>query len=188
MTHRNSQLRMSKIIVNILLDSDVIIHFVKGDRVSTLIELFPRRMMMLDRVDEELRKNKTVNVILENMVRLKSLSIISFPSKDLNVFKEYAQLIKTKGKGESACLAYCRYHPHIIASSNLTDIRNYCDQHKLAYITTMDILCIALYRKVLTERECDDFIQKVRASNSKLPDMGITKYRDTLFDQLKYSY
>jgi hypothetical protein len=59
MTHRYSQLRMNKTIVNILLDSDVIIHFVKGDRVSTLIELFPRRMMMLDRVDEELRKNKT---------------------------------------------------------------------------------------------------------------------------------
>jgi len=103
MTDRNNQRRMSKNIVNILIDSDVVIHFVKGEKVSTLIELFPARMMMLDRVEEELRKNKTLNVILENMVRLKALFIVSFPSKDLNVFKEYAQLITTKGKGESAC-------------------------------------------------------------------------------------
>lgn len=89
---------------------------------------------------------------------------------------------------ESACLAYCRHHPHIIASSNLSDIRDYCDQHQVAYLTTMDVLCIALHRKVLTERECDDFIQKVRASNSKLPNMGIAEYRDTKFDRLKYSY
>lgn len=179
---------MSKTDVHILLDSDVIIHFVKAGRISTLIDLFPQRMMILDRVDEELRKNKTVNVILENMVVWKALSIVPFPAKDLNVFREYAQLIKTKGKGESACLAYCRYHPHIIASSNLKDIRKYCEQYQVAYITTMDILCIALYRQILTERECDEFIQKVRASDSKLPDMGIAKYRDTLFDRSKYSY
>lgn len=180
--------KMSNGAVNILLDSDVIIHFVKGDRISALIELFPRRMMMLDRVDEELRKNNTVNVILENMIKLKSLSIVPFPSKDINVLKEYAQLVKTKGKGESACLAYCRHHPHIIASSNLTDIRGYCEQHQVAYLTTMDILCIALHRNILTETECNDFIQKVRSSNSKLPNMKIAQYKAQLFETIKYSY
>lgn len=188
MIHQNSHPRMNKNIVNILLDSDVVIHFVKGERISTLMELFPQRMLMLDRVMEELQKNHTVHTVLENMVRFQSLSIVSFPSKDLDVFKEYAQLIKTKGKGESACLAYCRYHPHIIASSNITDIRDYCNRHGVAYLTTMDILCIALHKQTLTEQECDYFIKKVRASNSKLPDISIIKYRDTLFDRLKYSY
>lgn len=171
-----------------MLDADVIIHFIKGDRISILIELYAQRLIILDRVDEELRKNKSVDVILENMIRLKSLSIIPFPSNDMIVFKEYARLIKTKGKGESACLAYCRFHPHIIASSNLRDIRRYCEEHEVAYITTMDILCIALNRKLLTETECDNFIRKVRESNSKLPNITIIKYRDTLFDQMKYNY
>src|SRR5690606_28489819 len=136
----------------------------------------------------ELKNNRLVNVIVENMIRMRSLSIVPFPTKRMEVIREYAQLIKTKGKGESACLAYCRYHHHIIASSNLIDIRDYCDQYQVAYLTTMDILCIALQRNVLTEQECNDFIQTVRASNSKLPDMHITHYRDKLFDNTKYSY
>lgn len=181
-----NNLRMKRI--KILLDSDVIIHFEKGDRISTLIKLFQGRLILLDVVDQELRKNQNISIILDNMVRMKSLSLMPFPSKELNVLKEYAQLIKTKGKGESACLAYCKHHPNIIASSNIKDIKEYCVENQIAFLTTMDILCIALQRKVLTEKECDSFIQKVRASKSKLPNMGITKYRDTMFDHLKYSY
>jgi len=179
---------MSKQAVNILLDADVMIHFVKGDRISVLIALFPRRMVLLDRVDEELKNNKLVSVITENLIRIGSLTVVPFPSRDMKVVKEYAQLIKTKGKGESACLAFCRHHSHIIASSNLSDIRDYCEEHQVAYLTTMDILCIALHRKVLSEQECDTFIQAVRASNSKLPDMRITQYRDRFFDRQKYDY
>lgn len=178
---------MSKQVVNILLDADVIIHFVKGDKISALMELFPRRMVLLDRVDEELKNNKLVSAVVENMIRFRSLTVVPFP-KDLPVLKEYAQLIKTKGKGESACLAFCRYHPHIIASSNLNDIRQYCDEHQVAYLTTMDILCIALYRGILTDAECNTFIQTVRSSNSKLPDMAIADYRDRIFDNTKYQY
>jgi hypothetical protein len=175
--------------VKILLDADVLIHFVKGGRMSLLTELFPNRMVLLDRVEEELVKhNNLVNTEVTNMIRFGYLDVIAFPSRDMKVVSEYAQLIKTKGKGESACLAFCRHHPHIIASSNLLDIQSYCQTHALAYLTTMDILCIGLERKAITEAEANAFIQKVRAAGSKLPNVTIVQYRDSRFDRTKYLY
>jgi hypothetical protein len=174
--------------VKILLDADVFIHFVKGGRISLLTELFPNRMVLLDRVQEELTKNNLVSLEVTNMIRFGYLEVVAFPGKDMNVVSEYAKLIRTKGKGESACLAFCRHHPHIIASSNLLDIQSYCQTHSLAYITTMDILCIGLNKQAITETECNEFIQQVRSLNSKLPNKTITEYRDSMFDRLKNKY
>ncbi|MFD0749220.1 hypothetical protein ACFQZS_03640 [Mucilaginibacter calamicampi] len=142
----------------------------------------------MNRVHEELNRQNDVGNVVANYIAFKAIEVVDFPTKDLNVIREYAQLIKTKGKGESACLAFCRHHPHIIASSNLRDINEYCTQHQLAYLTTMDILCIALIRGEMSESECDEFIANVRKAGSKLPHLTITQYRNQHFDHLKSHY
>lgn len=177
-------------VVKILLDADVLIHFVKGDRIQLLTDIFPNRMVLLDRVKEELtiHVNSLVSRNIIYMVTAGDMEVVSFPNKDREVITEYAHLSQTKGKGESACLAYCRFHPHIIASSNLADVKSYCDTHSIAYLTTMDILCLGLKKGAISEKECNEFISKVRAANSKLPNMTISHYRDTVFDHQKYQY
>ena len=73
-------------------------------------------------------------------------------------------------------MAYCRYNRDIIGSSNLKDIHNYCEAHKITYLTTMDFLHRALNKKILSERECDFFIHKVKYKGSKLPFDTISEY------------
>lgn len=81
-----------------------------------------------------------------------------------------------KGEGESACLAYVRYTNDIIGSSNLKDVKHYCNLHSIELLTTMDFLCEALKREILDEKQCDEFIERVLKAGSKLPVKKIKDY------------
>lgn len=75
------------------------------------------------------------------------------------------------GEGESACMAYCRFTSNIIGSSNLRDIRNYCSEHKIAYLTTIDFLYYAWRKGLMSSDDCRSFISVVKAKGSRLPDI-----------------
>lgn len=175
-------------VANILVDADVIIHFHKGDRISLLRDLFPGRLFVLDTIVSELTKGKATRVgsTLENMIRWGIISEMPFP-KDIQVITEYAKLSSRLGKGESACLAVCRYHNEVIASSNLRDIKDYCNQHSIAFLTTIDILCIGVLKGKITEAGANDFISLVISQQSKLPKGNIEVHLHT-FDRLKLQY
>jgi predicted nucleic acid-binding protein len=153
--------------VFILVDADVIIHLFKADKISLLNDLYPGRIRMLDVVLAELLANRTVCKIVENMFNLKLAEEIAFPtSSNQAMFHEYLMLTRMhKGKGESACLVYCKHHKHIIASSNTKDILDFCETHDIAYLTTLDILSIALKRGMLTEAEINGLIRKITRNN-----------------------
>lgn len=85
--------------------------------------------------------------------------------------KEYALLTKTLGRGESACMVYCRFNHNVLASSNLKDIREYCRDNKITYLTTIDFLYYAIQKQIISIEEADSFISKVKQNDSKLPDI-----------------
>lgn len=153
----------------IVVDADVIIHFAKADYLSILPTIFPEyRTIVLSTVFEELKGN--IKLQVENMTSLlKSMDMIPFiPQKEMKL--EYAKLSRRFGKGESACMAYCRYTNNVIGSSNLRDIKEYCQQNQLIYLTTLDFLYHAIQRGKMTVDEAHEFIQTVREKGSKLPD------------------
>ncbi|MBU0488381.1 MAG: hypothetical protein KKA07_06395 [Bacteroidetes bacterium] len=149
--------------VLILLDSDVVIHLFKAEKISLLMELFPQRVVMLDYVYEELMKNPTVRSFVENLFLWKQVQEIKFPIALFNEFK----LLKSRmaGIGERACLVYCKHNNHIIASSNTKDIVPYCTEHSIAYLTTLDIFAVAVERKKMTVDEANNLIQKITLNN-----------------------
>lgn len=73
------------------------------------------------------------------------------------------------GLGESASMVYCKYRNDVLASSNLKDIVDYCEENKITYFTTMDFLYQAMVSQVMAEKECDRFIAEVTSKGSKLP-------------------
>lgn len=89
---------------------------------------------------------------------------------------EYAMLTNTFGRGESACMAYCKYTNNVIGSSNLKDIKTYCTENKITFLTTLDFLYYAYTKNIMSEKECDNFIDDVIAKGSKLPKIKITNY------------
>ncbi len=160
---------------SILLDSDVVRHFLNGGRIHQLSAIFPNRFVMLDKVKDEMCRSKGLVTPVTNFLSMFKIPVVSFPMNG-DIIKEYARLTKMFGEGESACMAVARFQNDFIASSNLKDIKAYCTQYGITYYTTMDILVEALNKKILTEKECDDFITDVKAKGSKLPCNTIQEY------------
>ena len=155
----------------IILDADIIIHFSKGEKLSMLPQVFPQYdFVILDVVHRELKG--TIKYQIENQIdKLKNISLIPFnPIGEER--KEYALLTKTRGKGESACLVYCRYNNDVIGSSNLKDIIDYCKTYSITYLTTFDFLYFAVKKGLISNKEANVFIQQVKDNDSKLPDIN----------------
>ena len=159
----------------ILLDADVISHFISGGQFALLPSIFKNRKVVMDIVATELRASRKFRNYIDNVIGTGFIKEINFQTNRL-VMIEYAKLIKTFGKGESACMAYCKYNKDILASSNLKDIASYCEDNAIPYLTTMDLLAEAWKEKQLTEQECNDFIRDVKAVGSKLPVNTIGEY------------
>ncbi|MEA3448659.1 MAG: hypothetical protein U9Q98_09485 [Bacteroidota bacterium] len=173
--------------VLILLDADVLIHFAHADKISLLNELFPGRLRILDMVVEELRANRHISARLDMIFRLSGIHEIFFPTNEL--LPEYIKLKKQiKGKGESACLVYCKNYKHIIASSNTRDTLDYCRQHDIAYLTTLDVFCIALHRKILTPSEINHLIKLIQSKGSYLCCNSIQEHQKKHFDPKMLNY
>lgn len=153
----------------ILLDCDVIIHFTKAGQQLLLPKIFPNRFVILDKVKAELDKRKKSIVALENFLEWSKIAVIPFP-KDKEILIEYARLKSNMGDGEAACMAVAKHTKDYIASSNLNDIKAYCNYFGIVYLTTMDILLEAYHRGILTEVQCDTFIKEVKSKDSKLID------------------
>jgi predicted nucleic acid-binding protein len=173
----------------ILIDADVVSHFVTAGKARILKQIFPHNpILILDKVHAELQQWPSPTLLSEvsYLLSKKIIRLIDFPDDNPAIVKEYAW-IKTmlfKGDGESACLAVARYDNKILASSNLRDIKKYCTDHSISYLTTMDFLCEALNKNVLIESECDAFIQLVKAAGSRLPVNKMSEYTCRLIDFL----
>ncbi|WP_304589888.1 hypothetical protein [uncultured Duncaniella sp.] len=167
----------------IVLDADVIIHFVKAGQFSLLLDIFPEyQYIILDVVYDEVTVNKATKTQIDNTLNFLSARIanVTFAPKGKSRL-EYARLRSTLllGKGESACMVYCRDNQDVLGSSNLKDIKEYCSQNQITYLTTLDFLYYAYIRKRMSKVEIDAFIKDVRAKGSKLPDADIEKYVPT---------
>lgn len=173
----------------ILLDADVVIHLFRADQLSILQRLFPGRILILDVVFSELNNIPTIQNSIQNLIHLKIAEQIDFPTDDKILLAEYLRLKNTRGKGESACLAVCRYRNNILASSNLRDTQNYCRDHKIAYLTTLDLLAIAYQKGIIDVGEADKAIYDIRTKGSILPRFDtIENYIKVVFDKTKLNY
>ena len=166
---------MSKII---LLDADVVFHFIYAGEILLLPKIFhPLPVKVLDKVYEELEQWRDKKTQVDNLVNMKLLEIMPFPD-DPAIVREFLHIQKLmfRGKGESACMAVVRHTKDILASSNLKDIKRYCDMHKIVYLTTMDFLCHALATGLFDEARCDIFIKAVLARGNKMPVKLMREY------------
>ncbi len=167
----------------IVLDADVIIHFVKAGRFSFLLDIFPEyQYIILDVVYDEVTINRTVKTQIDNTLTFfgKRIKNIKFEPKGTSRY-EYAKLRSELmlGKGESACMVYCRDNKDVLGSSNLRDIREYCSKYQITYLTTIDFLYYAYIRKKMSKEEITSFIDEVIDKGSKLPQIDIEKYSPT---------
>lgn len=159
----------------IVLDADVIIHFAKGDMLSMLPRIFgDYDFVVLDTVYNEIKE--PLKSQFDNQVSLlKNIKLLKFAPTG-EIMREYALLTKTLGRGESACMVYCRYNHDVIGSSNLRDIKAYCQTHKITYLTTVDFLYHAIQKQLMSIADATEFIKQVKQKDSRLPDVDFTTF------------
>lgn len=164
----------------IVLDADVIINFSKVQCLSRITSFLPNYdFIVLDKVYDELR-DSLKNELRNNITHLKKIRKIEFPDGNVNILKEYATLIKTFGKGESACMSYCRFTDNVVGSSNFKDIRDYCNNNKILYIGTVDFLYYGIKNKIIEQKEAEDILKKMIEEGSKLPQgINFSNYNPT---------
>jgi hypothetical protein len=166
----------------ILIDADVVSRFITAGEAERIHLIFPNNPIhMLDKVHAELQrwKNPNIGVAVSKLLSKKRIKLIDFPEDNEEIKKEHYHIkkLQLRGDGESACLAFVKFNKNILASSNLRDIKNYCEMHKIDYLTTMDFLCEALSKKIFKQSECDTFLQKVITAGGKLPVKKMIEYR-----------
>lgn len=152
--------------VEIVLDADVIIHFAKGGLLNLIPDIFPEYdVVVLDIVKKEIL-SPILNQLENQIALLKNMREVSFGNKTEHV-REFARLTSVLGlgRGESACMVYCRFNNHVIGSSNLKDITDYCDEHRITYLTTLDFLYYAIRRGLISKKEAEEFITEVNNVN-----------------------
>lgn len=164
----------------IVLDADVIIHFVKAGQFALLLDIFPEyQYLILDVVYDEVTVNRATKTQIDNTLSFfaSRIAAVKFEPKGESRL-EYARLrnIMLLGKGESACMVYCRDNSDVLGSSNLKDIKEYCACNRITYLTTADFLYYAFIRKKMSKEDVDAFISEVTANGSKLPKLDIERY------------
>lgn len=166
---------MSDVRVKIVLDADVIIHFAKGELLATLPSIFPHYdFIVLSHVYEEVLP--PVKLALDNIITLlQNIKLERFEPRG-EMLREYALLSRDRGKGESACMSYCRFTQNALGSSNLRDIAEYCKTHGITYLTTIDFLYYGIQKRIITRTEADEFIERVKKNGSKLPIVDFDHY------------
>ena len=165
--------------VKVVLDADVINHFTKGGLLSLLSEILPEyRFIVLDVVKQELPP-LILSVLDKVISQDKTITEETFGVSS-GEKKEFLRLTATSGphlgRGESACMVYCRYHNDVVGSSNTKDITDYCDEFGITYLTTNDFLYYAIQRGVLDKEDAVSFIKKVRSMGSYPPIVDFDKY------------
>jgi len=166
---------MKEVKTKIVLDADVVIHFAKGEMLGMLPGIFPDyEFVLLEAVHEELLSD--IRTQIDNqMTLLKNIKLLPFAPRG-DMMREYARLRSRFGKGESACMAYCMFNHDVIGSSNLRDIRAYCEENGIVYLTTLDFLWHAWKKGMVTKEGANSFMNQVRAKGSKLPEVDIERY------------
>ena len=146
-------------ITKIILDADVIIHFIKGECLSLLPQILPGYSFVLLKMvfDRELREYHRTQ-ISQQIALLKNITMEDWEPKG-EALREFLILNDKFGLGESLSMVYCKYNNDVLASSNLRDF-----------------IYQAYHTKIMTEKECDDFITKVLDKGSKLPVTRITDF------------
>ena len=166
--------------VKIVLDSDVIIHFIKAECFSKLFKILPSyEYIILSQVYDELKAHRTQ---IDNQIRVFHDLRIETYIPTGNAMIEFFRLSSTMGKGESACMVYCKENNDVIGSSNIKDIKLYCENNGITYLTTLDFLYYAYINKVMTQKECNQFMSDVKSNGSKLPKdiTDIVQYKCTI--------
>jgi hypothetical protein len=79
----------------ILIDADVVSHFIKAGEIYSINNIFPNEIKILDKAYKELEKHAGKKIQIDNLINQKIIDIYQFPEGNQDIKKEYFSTSKT---------------------------------------------------------------------------------------------
>lgn len=160
----------------VFFDTDCISSFFKIGQRNIIEELFDARIVIPEKVYEELSHprvphlKKQVDEMLANGAATKES--IDVGSNAYYYFKILTSPtnIPMIGKGEGAAMAMAIAEGGILASNNMKDVARFVKQYNIEHYTSLKILMLAEERGILCELECESIWRAMKQHHIRIPE------------------
>ncbi len=145
---------------HIYFDTDCLVTFLLVEREEILEKLFKGRIIIPRQVYVEIEKlviRKILKIKPNDFIKNSKAQIYDamINSDEEKLFEEliHGENGKSIGSGEAICIAFAKTSGGILSSNNLKDICYYIKKYNLEFITTGDILVLALQKEIININE-----------------------------------
>jgi len=167
----------------VILDADFLSSFAWVNRLDILEGLYSKRMIILEEVLGELSR-------VPHLLSRVKLSICNGHIKSEAMFADspealqLAKFLETGryGSGEASCMAYLTQHDGVLASNNLSDVKDFCIQNKKRLLTTADVMYQAYEMNLVDLEEADKIWADMLSKRRKLPASSFSEYMSATKD------
>ena len=175
----------------IFYDSDFLICFLEIGEVELLFNLFSKIIVpspvyneLTTKKSPSLVKNTLNKLIDQNKVEVRELEFYSPEyTKYLCINKGYWTNGKAIGMGESSAMALAIENNGIVASNNLNDIFEICNQFDVPIVTVSIVLSKLYELNYISKKEAELLWLKIIKKNQILPKKDFITYYDELYDE-----
>lgn len=164
----------------LILDCDVLSSFACTNRLDILERLYPKNMIVLEEVIDELGKIDYMAKKVDSCIKRGSIRLVSILANAPEAL-ELSRLLRSDryGRGEAACLAYLKYNFGSLASNNLSDVRVVCSEKNICLLTVPDIIKCGYETNVITVEEANKLWIKMIKKKRKLPTNSFYEFLAT---------
>ncbi|MGE5604550.1 MAG: hypothetical protein ACM3YE_02540 [Bacteroidota bacterium] len=163
-----------------IFDTDCISAFLWVKRLDIPEGEFPGKIKIPDQVMAELANLKKFSAyswvpnLLEAKIKDHTYERLVIPASG-PLAEEYIKLLRKMGSGEAAALSLVKHLGGTVVSSNLRDVKEYCDNNGLELIKTGDILCMAVINGRLSEADGQIIWTNMKKARRRLPDYDFSE-------------
>lgn len=161
----------------LVLDCDFLSSFAWVDRLDILDRLYSQRMLIIDQVFVEINRVNFLAEKVQILISAGAISRLTLQADEPDALELAALLGSGRfGAGESACMAYLKYHPGSLGSNNLKDVKYYCDTNGKCLLTTGEALIDACESGHLKLEEAGRLWAGMLAKRRRLPVPTFSDY------------
>ncbi len=189
---KNKYLNLAK---QIYFDTDCLASFLLVEKEEIIEKLFKGRIVIPRQVYAELDRPAIRNILkikLDNFIK-NSKAKIYYTEINTNEERLYKELIcgkegKSIGSGEAICIALAKTFNGILSSNNLKDICLHIKKYSLEFITTGNILVMALKEELINESEGEAIWQMMLKNKRKIGPNTFKEYLEQHNNSKKQTY
>lgn len=179
---------------DVYFDTDCLSSFLLVNRADILEKLFKGKIVIPEQVYAELDRPaiRFIKTKLDDFIKITDAKIqtVETNSDEFNLYLKLTsgKNCKVIGKGEAICISLAKIKNGVLASNNLRDICWYVKQYNLEFITTGDILVMALQNEIITNQEGEEIWQSMLKIKRKIGPSTFCEYLENSKNPNKQNY